>query len=534
MPRMPTTSSPFQPTDLPGMLRQAMAFHSQGHIEGARALYKRILGIAPTHFDATHLLGVTYAQTGEHDKALQLFSKALSIQPGHPEALFNRGTLYQRQHATAEAIADFTRVIDEVPGHQGALNNRSVCLEAANRFDEALADSDRLVALDPDNAVFWNNRGKLLGAMLDFEAALACLDKAVTLKPDYAEALNNRAGIYAEFHFFEEAMVDYDRALQIKPDFHDVNFSKALTLLLGGDYANGWPLYEFRWHLTHRKAQATLFDSPPWLGDSTIVGKTILVHSEQGLGDTIQFSRYLPLLRDRNANVIVRAQPLVRELLSSLDGISEIFSPDDELPDWDFHCPMMSLPLAFGTTLETIPFPDPYLSVDKQLVKSWERRLGSTKKPRIAIAWRGNPENTNDRKRSIRLAEIHHLLNDSFDWICLHPDCTDEEAGMVNSSMHLIAPLNEATNLTDAAAICMIADAVITVDTSIAHIAGALGQPTFVMLPFHPDHRWLLNRTDSPWYNAIRLFRQNSDRAWHPVVEDAIASTMSFVKQRCD
>ena len=428
----------------------------------------------------------------------------------------------------------FTKVTDLNPTYPDGFNNLGVTLQEQSKLDEAIVSFNKALSLKPDYAGAYNNMGIALKEQGKLDEAIASYNKALSLKPDYAEALNNRAGIYAEFHLFEEAMADYDRALQIKPDFHDANFAKALTLLLGGDYANGWPLYESRWQMVHRKAQAKLFDSPPWLGDSTIVGKTILVHSEQGLGDTIQFSRYLPLIRDRNANVIVRAQPLVRELLSSLDGISEIFSPDDELPDWDFHCPMMSLPLAFGTTLETIPFPDPYLSVDKQLVKSWERRLGSKKKPRIAIAWRGNPENKNDWKRSIRLAEIHHLLNDSFDWICLHPDCTDEEAGMVSSSMQLFAPLNVATNLTDAAAICMIADAVITVDTSVAHIAGALGQPTFVMLPFHPDHRWLLNRTDSPWYKTIRLFRQNSDRAWQPVVEDAIASIMSLVKQRCD
>ena len=521
MPRMPTTSSPFQPTDLPGMLRQAMAFHSQGHIEGARALYQRILGIAPTHFDATHLLGVTYAQTGEHDKALQLFSKALSIQPGHPEALFNRGTLYQRQHATADAIADFTRVIDEVPGHQGALNNRSVCLEAANRFDEALADSDRLVALDPDNAVFWNNRGKLLGAMLDFEAALACLDKAVTLKPDYAEALNNRAGIYAEFHRFDQAMADYDTALALKPDFADLKLGKGQLLVQQGNYSEGWPLFEWRWHQAGRQQAAAAFDTPPWLGDAELAGKAILIHAEQGLGDTIQFCRYIPLLAERGARVIVRAQPPVIDLLSSLDGVDTLLRPGDEAPEWDLHCPMMSLPLAFGTVLDTVPDHGPYLSVEPELVGRWADRLGSGAKPRVAIAWRGNPDNRNDRRRSMQLSGMVPFLDDGIEWLSLHHQLTDDEARLTEATPQLTRPLDEDTDLTDAAAICAVADAVMTIDTSMAHIAGATGRPAVVMLPFQPDFRWPVDRADTPWYANLTLVHQGADRDWAPVVRAA-------------
>ena len=180
-------------------------------------------------------------------------------------------------------------MIDEVPGHQGALNNRSVCLEGAGRLEEALADSDSLVALDPENAVFWNNRGKLLGAMMDFEAALTCLNKAVALKPDYAEAFNNRAGVLAEFHRFDEALADYHSALAIRPDFADVKLGKGQLLVQQGNYSEGWPLFECRWQQAGRQQAAAAFDTPPWLGNDDLAGKTILVHAEQGLGDTIQF-----------------------------------------------------------------------------------------------------------------------------------------------------------------------------------------------------------------------------------------------------
>ena len=521
MPRMPTASPPFQMTDLPGLLRQAMALHSQGNIDAARALYRRILGISPNHFDATHLLGVTYAQTGEHDKALELFSKALSIQPGHPEALFNRGTMYQEQYAHDDAIADFTCVIDKAPDHQGALNNRSVCLEAANRFNEALADSDRLVALDPENAVFWNNRGKLLGAMMDFEAALTCLDKAVGLKPDYVEALNNRAGILAEFHRFDEALSDYDSALSIRPDFSDAKLGKGQLLVQRGNYSEGWPLVEYRWHQAGRQPAAAEFDTPPWLGDTELAGKTILIHAEQGLGDSVQFCRYVPLLAKRGARVIVRAQSPVIDLLSSLDGVAQLLGPGDETPDWDLHCPMMSLPLAFRTMPETVPGHTPYLSVEPKLVNHWADRLGACTKPRVALAWRGNPENKRDRLRSMSLAALVPSLDKEIEWLSLHHELTDDEASLIKATPHLTRPLDENTDLTDAAAVCAVADAVMSIDTSLAHIAGATGRPTIVMLPFQPDFRWPVDRAETPWYANLKLLHQSADRDWEPVVRAA-------------
>ena len=529
MPRMPTASPPFQMTDLPGLLRQAMTLHSQGNMNAARALYRRILGISPNHFDATHLLGVTHAQTGEHDKALELFSKALSIQPGHPEALFNRGTMYQEQYAHDDAIADFTCVIDKAPDHQGALNNRTVCLEAANRFNEALADSDRLVALDPENAVFWNNRGKLLGAMMDFEAALTCLDKAVGLKPDYVEALNNRAGILAEFHRFDEALADYDRALAIRPDFSDAKLGKGQLLLQKGNYSEGWSLFECRWQQAGRQQAAAEFDTPPWLGDTELAGKTILIHAEQGLGDTVQFCRYVPLLAENGARVIVRAQSPVIDLLSSLDGAARLLGPSDETPEWDLHCPMMSLPLAFGTLIDTVPEHGPYLSVEPDLVSHWANRLGPGSKPRVAIAWRGNPENSYDRRRRIQLSSMVPFLNDGIEWLSLHHDLTDDETSLIEATPQLTRPLDENTDLTDAAAICAVADAVISIDTSLAHIAGATGRPTIVMLPFQPDFRWPVGRAETPWYANLTLLHQGADRDWAPVARDAVAATAKVV-----
>lgn len=529
MPRMPTASSPFHATDPQDMLRKAMALHSQGKLTGAGDLYRRLLLVAPNHFDATHLLAVVHAQTDDRQLARELFDKALAIQPGHPEVHFNRGTLLQAERAFDHAIADFTSTLRGATDHQGALNNRMVCLEAAGRLDDALDDSNRLLTLDPDNAVYWNNRGKLLTSMMRYDEALPCLDKAIKFRPDYIEALSNRGNLLAEFHRFDEAMANYDRVIATRPDFAEAHFAKSHILLRQGHYDEGWRLFEWRWKQAGALASKRTFDAPLWLGGEDIAGKTILVHAEQGLGDTIQFCRYLPGIAALGARVIVEAPPLLHELLSSLGGIETLVGTRDDTPPFDFHCPMMSLPLAFGTTLDTVPSSPGYLAVATELVTAWKARLGPAKRPRIAIAWRGNPINTNDRKRSLRLADIQHLLSDQLDWICLHPDNTEEEAGLIGSSRHLIAPLSSKTDLTDAAALCQLADMVVTVDTSIAHIAGATGRPAKMMVSYLPDYRWQLDRDDTPWYDSVTLLRQGADRDWTPVIKDAVSAALLHV-----
>lgn len=529
MPRMPTASSPFHAANPQDMLRKAMALHSQGKLTGAADLYRQLLAVVPNHFDATHLLGVVHAQTDDRQRARELFDKALAIQPGHPEVHFNRGTLLQAERAFDDAIADFTSTLRGATDHQGALNNRMVCLEAAGRLDDALADSDRLLALDPDNAVYWNNRGKLLTAMMRYDEALPCLDKAIKSRPDYIEALSNRGNLLAEFHRFDEAMANYDRVIATRPDFADAHFAKSQILLRQGNYDEGWRSFEWRWQQEGALASKRNFDAPLWLGEEDIAGKTILVHAEQGLGDTVQFCRYLPGIAALGARVIVEAPPLLHELLSSLGGIEALVGPRDDTPSVDFHCPMMSLPLAFGTTLETMPTPQPYLSAAPDLVRSWSARLGAGAKPRVAIAWRGNPVNTHDHKRSMQLADLLPHLSPEIDWLSLHHQLTASEQELAARSSNLLTPLDDTTDMTDAAAICALSDAVLTIDTSMAHIAGALGRPTTVILSYLPDYRWLLDRDDTPWYDSVTLLRQGADRDWTPVIKDAVANVLRCV-----
>ena len=524
MPRMPI--KPGSKPDLGGrngladLLSQAMTLHNRGHPEQAASVYHQILRLSPKHFDATHLLAVASAQLGQADRSRELFARALALRPHHAETHFNKGTMERAAGNLAVAAADFGRVLELAPDHLGALNNRSLTLQQLQRFEEALSDSDRLAVLAPADAAVHNNRGALLHGMMRLDEALVCLNRAIEIKPDYVEALNNRGNLLKDLHRFDDAIVDYDGAIAIDADFAEAPFNKSIALLLQGEFEAGWKLWEWRWQQTRLTSPKRHFEAPLWRGDGDISGKTILLHSEQGLGDTIQFIRYARMVADLGARVVVEAPASLHPLLTATGGIDRLVGKEDRLPSFDFHCPLMSLPLAFGTTLETVPVPAPYLAVSPDRVAFWSARLGRSSRPRVAVAWRGNPKNSNDRNRSADLVDIERHLSPDMDWLCLHHDLDGPERRRAESIGHLSIPLDGDTDLEDAAAICAIADAVVTVDTSFAHIAGALGKTSFVMLPFTPDWRWMMRRHDSPWYPQMTLCRQDEGRDWGPVMRD--------------
>ena len=528
MPKMPIKSSKglnfSADTSTQTLFQTAISFHRQGDIERAQRAYERILTMAPRHFDATHLLAVAIAQRGDTDRARGLFARALTLRPGHGDVHFNRGTMERDAGNDAAAIRDFDIVLGTTPDHAGALNNRCLSLQAMRRFDAAILDSDRLISLTPQDPVVWNNRGNLLLDCMRPDEALACLDEALRLHSEYHEAFNNRGNILKELQKFDQALADYDRAIAIAPDFGDAHFNKAMLLLLQGDFENGWHLWEWRWKQTDFSSPQRDFQVPQWTGGMDISGKTLLLHSEQGLGDTIQFIRFAPLAADLGARVIVEAPTVLHPLLGTVQGIDHLVGKNTRLPEFDLHCPLMSLPLAMGTTLETVPLPGSYITASASLTKTWARHLGNTTKPRLALAWRGNPNNTDDHNRSMRLSDIAPYLNAEYEWLCLHHDLDSDEKRLAATMPHLATPLDGDTGLEDAAALCALADIVVTVDTSFAHIAGALGRPTFVMLRYTPDFRWMMNRGDTPWYEEMTLFRQTTRGDWQPVLRNLTAA----------
>jgi hypothetical protein len=316
----------------------------------------------------------------------------------------------------------------------------------------------------------------------------------------------------------EEALASFDRAIAIKPDYAEGYWNKSLGLLLAGDFAQGWELHEWRWKSeTTLGLQSRNFPQRLWLGTEDIAGKTILLHAEQGLGDTIQFCRYARLVKALGAKVVLEVPKALRSLLSGLEGVDELVEQGEALPAFDYHCPLLSLPLAFKTDLTNVPGSRPYLAASPQKRDAWAQRLGAKSKPRAGLVWSGSTLHKNDHNRSLTLQQLLPHLPDCCEYLSLQKEVRDVDKAVLEGSgiRHYGEELED---FTDTAALCELMDLVISVDTSVAHLAGAIGKETWVLLPYSPDWRWLLDRHDSPWYASMTLYRQDETREWPSVL----------------
>ena len=335
--------------------------------------------------------------------------------------------------------------------------------------------------------------------------------------------------ILHEMKQFDEALVSYDRALAVRPDHADAHYNEAFCRLLIGDFDRGWKQHEWRWETEQRRSQKRNFAQPLWLGSNEVAGKTILLHAEQGFGDTIQFCRYVPLVAERASRVILEAPGTLRGLMSTLPGATKIVSRGEPLPEFDLHCPLLSLPLAFGTRLETIPSVTPYLRTPLQDSKNWQARLGPKTRPRIGLVWSGRRTHRNDQNRSISLRSLIPLLEINATFVSLQKDVHPDDVALLRARSDLLHFGEELKTFSDTAALLSNLDLIVAVDTGVAHLAGALAKPLWLLLPFIPDWRWLLDRDDSPWYPTARLFRQDDSRNWDNVVERIYAALHELV-----
>jgi hypothetical protein len=390
-------------------------------------------------------------------------------------------------------------------------------LIALQRYAEALASCDQAIALDARRADAHLNRGCALRALERSEEALAAFERVVALRPDFAQAYSNRGAVLADLRRWQEALASYDRAIALQPDFAEARFNRAVIRLQLGDFG-AWAEYEWRWRNENGRTakERRPFKRPSWRGEA-IAGRRILLHAEQGLGDTLQFCRYVSQVAALGAQVTLEVQPPLVALLALLPGVSQVIARGSPLPGFDWHCPLLSLPLAFGTRAETIPGAHGYLRCDPQELERWRARLGDSQHRRIGLAWSGNPTNAGDRSRNVALAELIRHLPADFQYFCLQTQVRaadqatlDAHPGIVNFADELTFPAT--------AALCELMDAVISVDTSIAHLAGALGRPTRILLAASSDWRWLLDSGTSPWYAAARLYRQTRAGDWDEVL----------------
>ena len=477
----------------------------------------------PDYAEAYYNRGISFHNLKRFDEEIKSYNRVIELIPNYAEAYNNRGNALKELERYDVALQDYDKAIQLIPNYAEAYNNRGDALQELERYDEALQDYDKAIQLKPDFNEAYSNRGTVLLDLKRFDEALKDYDKAIQLKPNDAKVYNNRGNALKDLKRFDEALKDYDKAIQLKPDYPAANWNKSLLKLLLGEYEEGWQLYESRKDTKKTKDNHPKFPVPLWLGDASIEDQTLLVHSEQGLGDTLQFCRYLTMLQSfKPKEIIFHVEKRLMSLLSSLDHEITLIAKDKPLPSFDCYCPLLSLPLAFKTTLETIPANISYLKVDNVKNKYWQDRLGQQTKPRIGLVWSGSTAHKNDHNRSLKLQQLSSLFELPFEFHSLQKDIRDGDKQILQAYKNLEQHQGDLHDFSDTAALVNQMDLIISVDTSVAHLTGALGKKVWILLPFIPDFRWLLDRDDSPWYPTAKLFRQPQIGDWDSVMQQLI------------
>lgn len=484
----------------------------------ALAAYDRAIGLSPNDAEAHNNRGVVLEALGRKEDALAAYDRAAEVKPSFAEAHYNRGNLLLSLARYDEALAAYDRAVALRPAYAQALNNRANALRVLGRNEEALEGYTQAAAAQKGYVRALLNRATLLLEMGRPGEAAEAYAGVIEVQGDHAEAHLGRGNALREALRLDEALQSYDRALALRADYPEASWNKGLILLLKGEYTEGWRLYEYRWRTT-QSLDVRSFDRPLWLGGVPLRGKTILVHAEQGFGDTILACRYVPLLVDEGARVVLEAPPALHALLSGLPGVAALLRRGDALPPFDFQVPLMSLMLAFGTTPETVPSIVPYLQPDPVKVAAWRSLLGARRRPRIGLAWRGRSDHKNDRARSLSPAALAPLLALPFEFHSLQREYREGDRASLASFVEVADHAEDLRDFSDTAALIAAMDAVVSVDTAVAHLSGALGRDTRLLLPRLPDYRWGLDGAKTPWYPTARLYRQQQAGAWDPVVK---------------
>jgi tetratricopeptide (TPR) repeat protein len=498
---------------------QAVAAHRRGDLGEAERLYRGVLAVAPSSFAARHMLGVLRAQSGATAEALELIGTALALKPDAPEALFNYGNVLKSNGRLDEALAAYERALSVRPGYAVARTARTETLNIlgnrlreAGQFENALICYERALADAPHYPDALNNRAVTHWSIGRFDEALAGLDAALAVKPDYVEAHYNRGNVLRDMLRLDEAMQSFDRAIAIDPVFAPAYRNKGFCALLQGDFAQGLPLYEWRKRLSP-PIEARNYPQPLWTGAEDIQGKTLFVYIEQGLGDTIQFYRFIAPLLERGAHVILSVQDPVLRLLENASPKAELVGAKAVPAAFDYHVPLMSVPLALGLTVASIPAIVPYLTAQSERAAQWRSRIGE-KGFKIGISWQGARGGVTSRAMPLtcfkglsRLAGVR--------LISLQKGFGTEQLADLPGVESLDENFDSGPDaFLDSAAVMQSLDLVITLDSALAHLAGAMGRPVWVALKRVPDWRWFLGRGDSVWYPGMRLFRQRTEGDW--------------------
>ena len=449
-----------------------MKQHAKQHNDEIEALWEQALKLHKLSHD---------------EEAQKLYEKLLTIQP-HAHAYYNLGTIFQKQEKLLKAIEMYEKAIALHLNHPNVYYNLGVIFKTQNRLQDAAT----------------------------------LYEKVIALSPDHANAYTNLGNIRKDQNRLEEAIALYEKAIALNPNNTNAHLNKSLILLAKGELLEGFALYE-------KRRSVRSFSTPAWIGAESLEGKTLLIYSEQGFGDTIQFCRYIEMVAKLGCTVIFEVAKPLLPLMRQLRGVSCFVEKGEALPPFDAHCSLLSLPFAFQTTLESIPSKERYLTADPQKVADWQKVLNGTK-PKVGLVWSGSETNKGDAYRSMPLETLLPYLPEGFEYVCLQKEVRQSDhTALENSSVHFFGEV--LNDFSDTAALCSLMDFVVSVDTSVAHLAAALGKKMVVLLPFAPDWRWLLERNDSPWYPMIQLLRQDAMEDWESVLQKLNPILLNFEKQ---
>jgi tetratricopeptide (TPR) repeat protein len=497
------------------------ALKDQGRLAEAAECYRQALLLDPDHAGALNNMGVLLMFNGQVADAVDCFRHALRGNPHHTDAHNNLGAALFQQGHLAEEIECYHEALRSDPHNADAHTNLGIALKSRGQPVQAIECFRKALRSNPHHTEANNHLGIALKEQGQPAEAIECFRQTLRSNPDHTEAHNNLGATLMYMGLCAEANEHFDHALGINPRQATARWNRALLRLQQGDFAGAWPDYEQRWALPDKAARA--FEKPRWDGAS-LAGKTILVYAEQGFGDTIQFVRYLPLVKARGGTVVFECQPALAGLCSGADGIDQLSIQGAPLPPFDVQVPLLSLPGIFGTTLATIPAAVPYLNAEAGLVESWRKELEPLNDFKVGIVWQGKPTNQGDCYRSIPLRHFETLARvDGVRLLSLQVGPGSEQLTAASVPIANLGERFDPNSLGDLAAVLMNLDLVITVETAVAHLAGALGVPVWVTLSVAGDWRWLLERSDSPWYPTMRLFRQLRFGEWGEVFERVAA-----------
>jgi len=509
------------------------ALAKSGRIDEAIKVFDKAVGLKPGDATLWWRMGDALIEAGRSPEALLCFQHTLALDPRNGNAACKAGFILHGLRRFEEALLFFNKSLELLADHAFTLQMRSLVLKEMKRFEEALADSQRATELDPANADVCNNHGGVLHALGRRDEALIWYERSLQITPNQARPLTNKAAVLTELHRFDEAEATYERAIVADPNYAEAAWNLALLQMLRGNFEAGWRGREVRWRIPVLAEAYPKFSGPMWLGEESVAGKTVVVCQDEGLGDAIQFARYVPLLASRGARVILVVDPPLCPLLSRLQGVSLCLPKltGTALPPFDFHVPIDSLPLAFRTTYDNVPASESYLPPpDAGQVRTWESRLGPRERFRVGLVWSGNPKHQNDHNRSISLRAMSRILDIDATFVSLQNNPRPQDADFLRERGDVVDLSQHMTDFAETAALVSCLDLVLTVDTSVAHLAAALGRPTWILLPHTPDFRWLLHRDDNPWYPTVRLFRQTQTREYDSVLDRVRAELTALLR----